>query len=498
MVILRITDPTKIVTDELLLKSLAEQGVDKDYVEFSQDYSPRSLGKGHSPYAKFYRDLNSNKRFMVVSGLPMVDADGVKIEAGWKVAGINYFSEKNNLFRVKVQGTQVEITVRNDQPDGRKAGSKLTFNPQLFLNGVEQIPEQSVLLPVNPLNPNYTNNTLEWDYGICKRRLRIIEGSILGSWVFASKPVGEVRIKYNQIGDYRLKLGQFKIGDDEEVVKPEDFDQLAQEQNGYPVIVMDSATFYPDAHIETTSVDGRLYDAGEDTTWQTLVAKPGDTAQDSTADAYGVYIASTSTGNQWAALIRSIFLFDTSGLDDGAIISAATLSIMSGDIGGAVPAGKKDLLSIIPDVNIYSSAPVANTSLAAGDFDSCGTTPFSTTITYANWAAGGTYNDFALNATGIAAISKTGVSKFSARNANYDVAEELDPGNHAPAWSSFTDSALAIFYAEKGNGYKPKLVVTYTVGWANIAKVSGVASASIAKMNGVAVAAIAKVSGVAV
>ena len=35
-------------------------------------------------------------------------------------------------------------------------------------------------------------------------------------------------------------------------------------------------------------------------------------------------------------------------------------------------------------------------------------------------------------------------------------------------------------------------------GWANIAKVSGVASANIAKMNGVAVASIAKVNGVAV
>jgi hypothetical protein len=37
-----------------------------------------------------------------------------------------------------------------------------------------------------------------------------------------------------------------------------------------------------------------------------------------------------------------------------------------------------------------------------------------------------------------------------------------------------------------------------TTGWANIAKVNGVAAASIAKVNGVAVASIAKVNGVAV
>ena len=63
----KVTDPVKIVTDELVLRRLAEQGIDKDYVEFFQDYAPRSLGKEHSPYAKFYRDLKSGKRFRQVT-----------------------------------------------------------------------------------------------------------------------------------------------------------------------------------------------------------------------------------------------------------------------------------------------------------------------------------------------------------------------------------------------------------------------------------------------
>ena len=46
--------------------------------------------------------------------------------------------------------------------------------------------------------------------------------------------------------------------------------------------------------------------------------------------------------------------------------------------------------------------------------------------------------------------------------------------------------------------YQMYIEVTYTSGWANIAKVTGVASADIAKVNGVAVASIAKVNGVAV
>jgi hypothetical protein len=120
-----------------------------------------------------------------------------------------------------------------------------------------------------------------------------------------------------------------------------------------------------------------------------------------------------------------------------------------------------DSLGIAPDLNIYSSNPASNTALVAGDFDSLGTTAFcDTPILFTNWGTG--YNDFALNASGLAAISKTGVSKFGLRNANYDVADELDPNNHDPSWSSDTTSAVSPWYSEKGEGYQPKLVVTYT------------------------------------
>lgn len=88
-----------LVTDPILLQELARQGIDSADVDFDQDYAPRSLGKRHSPYAKFYTTIAGHakgRQFMVVSGLPMVDGDGTKIEVGWRVAGINYFSEKNN------------------------------------------------------------------------------------------------------------------------------------------------------------------------------------------------------------------------------------------------------------------------------------------------------------------------------------------------------------------------------------------------------------------
>ncbi len=434
---IKVTDPDKMVTDPVLLMVLAEQGVDKDYVEFFQDYAPSSLGKEHSPYAKFYRDLNSNKRFMVVSGLPMVDADGVKIEVGWRVAGINYFSEKNNLFRARVQGTDVELMVRNDQPDGRKANDRLSYRPQLFLNGVGQLPAQSVLLSIDPVNSNYQENTIEWDYGICKRRLRIIEGSILGSWVFAQKPSGEVRIRYNQVGDYKLRLGQFKITDDEELIRPEDFDELAL-MGGYPVTVSDSATFYSDP---TTSVDGFVTNQG--TVWATVHNATSGSAVDYTGTFFYILCRWYSPNYR---IDRAPVLFPTATLPDTATITAATLSINSAGREGT--SGRS--------YNVYSSSPGSNTILAVEDFDAIGVIAFSTAVTQVAWPALGVYVNFILNSSGIANISTTDVSKFSLREVIKDV------GNVAPTDNIYADG----YAAEQGSGYKPKLVVTYTAGTA--------------------------------
>ena len=81
-----------------LVKLFVNIDEDKDYVEFIQDYAPRNLGKGRSPYAKFYRDLKSNKRFMVVSGLPMVKPDGEKFVVGFISIKNGFRSKANKEF----------------------------------------------------------------------------------------------------------------------------------------------------------------------------------------------------------------------------------------------------------------------------------------------------------------------------------------------------------------------------------------------------------------
>jgi hypothetical protein len=385
---------------------------------------------------------------MVTQGLPIVTADGRKIEPGWDKLSATKFRSKVNLFLAEVEGNQTTLTTLNDQPSGAKKGNYIIVKPQLFLNGKEELTQgNAALLTVDPVNENYKNNVLEWDYGICKRRIRIIEGRFLGSWVFESNPGGDVRIKYNQKGDYKLKLGQFKVNNDEELVPKEVFDKAT-----YPFEVSDSATYYPDADPESTSVDGYVaahYET-DGHTWATIIADPGYSADDSGTELYPTRITNQNAGDDWRNLFRAITLFDTSALPDNATITGAVLSVYGYNkmhtLGGTGP-----------DVNVYSSAPASNTALAAGDFDSLGSTAFcDTAITYAGWNTGG-YNDFTFNSLGIAAISKTGVSKFGLRNANYDVAQVTPPS------ANKQEAILNGYTSEQGTDYKPKLVVTYTI-----------------------------------
>lgn len=416
------------VTDPVLLRVLAQERIDPMGVEFSQDYAVRALGKEHSPYAKFYRNLNGPEKWMVASGLPMVTADNDLIVPGWREAGINFFAEKTNLMAARIQGRDVELRVKNDDAVGRRRGATLSYSPQLFVGGVEIAPSPPVLLPVDPWNPNYQNNVLEWDYGVCKRKLRQVHGRVHGYWVFPANPGGDVLIRYGQTGDYRLKLGPFRQNDDEEFIPASVFASAS-----YPFEVSDSATYYPDADPESTSVDGYVYKTAD------IWADCRDAVSGSSSVDDSVNIWATADYNDPTyAVYRVFLLYDTSALPDTATVSAATLSVYG-----------QSQFSNASNINIYLSTPASNTGLVTADYDQVGAVAQSTAIATAAWSTSG-YNDFALN--DMTKISLTGVSKFGAREVDHDV------NNSAP-----TQAYKFKFYAaEQGTVYKPKLVVTYT------------------------------------
>ncbi len=212
-------------------------------------------------------------------------------------------------------------------------------------------------------------------------------------------------------------------------------------------------TFNPDADPETSSVDGevRHFDASG-RSWSSLVSAVGTAAADSDTTIKCVGFDSHSDTNKWQQIHRGIFLFDTSSLPGNTTITAAILSLWEDDT--------FDQLGATPNIAVYSALPASDTALDAGDFNSLGSTPFSDPIAYGDIIPDA-YNDFTLNADGLAAISKTGISKFGLRNPSYDVA------GSSPPWSATLISFIRFKSAEVSPSRAPKLVVTHTTGVAD-------------------------------
>jgi hypothetical protein len=205
-----------------------------------------------------------------------------------------------------------------------------------------------------------------------------------------------------------------------------------------------TATFYPDSG--SGGVDGiARYNPGGDNDWHALVIGSGNQDYPSQTSS-NLYEAATATTSKWATIHRLYFYFDTSALPDNTTISAATISFRG--------SAKLDSLGAAPTFNVYGSNSTHTTSSDVTEYEHAQSTAFSTAMTYAGFSTSG-YNDFALNASGIAAVSKTSYSRFTLRFTN-------DVSDTAPSWVNAGNSYFTIYMTEQGAGYKPKLVVTYS------------------------------------
>lgn len=181
-------------------------------------------------------------------------------------------------------------------------------------------------------------------------------------------------------------------------------------------------------------------------TWADIIGGVGN--QTATAGTFidAIYIQSKANPDEWNTNHRGQFFFDTSVIPDDATIVSAVFSVRG--------ASKSDALVITPNIGIYSSNSVGLT-LASSDYENSTATAISDTVlTYAGFTTGA-YNDFPLNAAGLAYISLTGYTRIVVRNQNYDVAA------NPPAWSANKVSYLRINSNESAT--KPELEVTYTV-----------------------------------
>lgn len=201
----------------------------------------------------------------------------------------------------------------------------------------------------------------------------------------------------------------------------------------------DTGTFFPNPNPESTSVDGTVtMDNGNYAVAHN--ATNGSGVQDS-----GTEIdAGNNFNGSIYRIIRGFVLVDTSSLGAGATVISATLSLYP-----AYTPDNNDSDSL----GVYSSNPASNTALSTDDFEQVGSTLYITSVPFGSISTGA-YLGLPLNATGVAAISTTGVTKFGLRTTR-------DVGNNTP-----TGNNQAGFYSadQTGTSQDPKLVITYTPG----------------------------------
>lgn len=212
----------------------------------------------------------------------------------------------------------------------------------------------------------------------------------------------------------------------------------------HSLILNTTSTFYPDPNPETTSCDGKVED-NDGTVWSAQHDLTTGAVDDTAASDY---ILCRLSGSDYA--VWRIFIFwDTSALPDTDTISATTVGLRG--------IGASDSNDDAVTLGICSTDSTSTTGLVAGDMDSVVVheeTPYGT-ILASNWV-GLSYNTFTLNAAGISNVSKTGLTKVSARNSK-DYAETTSHGS-APTGNNGIQFAMA---DQSGTDKDPLLTVTH-------------------------------------
>lgn len=177
--------------------------------------------------------------------------------------------------------------------------------------------------------------------------------------------------------------------------------------------------------------DGYVIESGENT-------NVGGSATATGTGTRALRVGDTSADRQQ----KSIVSFDSSAIPDSATIVSTTLRLRRGTVTGTNPFTTHGTCW----VDVVTGAFGGNTALQAGDFQAAATAPQAASLS--NAATNGAWSEAALDAGGLAAINKTGVTQFRvyfALDDNDDVgADEMD--YHS---------------GEAAAANRPQLVVTY-------------------------------------
>lgn len=192
------------------------------------------------------------------------------------------------------------------------------------------------------------------------------------------------------------------------------------------IVVGAVTSFNSNANPETTSFDGWTGFDYNNTEYSGWAAHRGATTSGASSfflndsgTAMVVSVADPNSANKFQ-IERSFMLFDTSSLTAGATISSAAWHWQYSSIVVDSEAG-----SWVSKLYLTTSSPASNTAIAVEDFDQIQFTAQATAQTSLAAKSINTDYSFALNATGLGNISKTGITKFGLSHGN-DF-ENIDP-----------------------------------------------------------------------
>lgn len=203
------------------------------------------------------------------------------------------------------------------------------------------------------------------------------------------------------------------------------------------------ATFQPDADPEVNSMDFWTQRSVANQTWASLSTGAGNGASASQTQGY-IRMRSTTTSGRYDLLNRCNQFFDTSSLTG--IPDSGTMKVRM--------SSKTDPSShFTSDLGLFGSTSTSVTAPVVGDFQLAQTTQLATSIAYGSVSTS-VYNTFTLNASGLAAIDTSGLSKFVTALSTYDL------GGSTPTWASNINHNYRQWFAEQGTSYAPELEVT--------------------------------------
>lgn len=161
----------------------------------------------------------------------------------------------------------------------------------------------------------------------------------------------------------------------------------------------------------------------------------------------GIAEGGINNNPNWGEMHRAYLLFDTSNLDDGAVITSAKIRLyVTWQKTAGFTAGNSALA-------VVGSTPASDTTLVVADWSQVGAVRLSTDTQMPNDSGSGLI-EINLNAAGIAAISKTGKTKFGLRLA-------CDVDNVAPTWGLFAYASWSFSDRQATTADKyPALIIT--------------------------------------